>query len=115
MPIEAQAIAEKVHEIYGPLFEASTTPQPGQIQLVVVDASVAPNVPLSQATQKLVGLTLDAGEVDRQTRRQGGVAQLRQHRLARLAEEAFQQGGLLTLEDLSQLFNCGIRTLSADL
>ena len=67
-----------------------------------------PNVPLSQATQKLVRLTLDAGEADR--RRQGGVALLRQHRLARLAEEAFQQGGLLTLEDLSQLFNCGMRT-----
>ena len=114
-PIEARAIAEKVHEIYGPLFEASAHPQPGQIQLVVVDASVAPNVPLSQATQKLVRLTLDAGEADRQTRRQGGVALLRQHRLARLAEEAFQQGGLLTLEDLSQLFNCGMRTLSADL
>ena len=42
-PIEARAIAEKVHEIYGPLFEASAHPQPGQIQLVVVDASVAPN------------------------------------------------------------------------
>ena len=61
-PIEARGIAEKVHEIYGPLFEASANPQPGQIQLVVIDASVAPNVPLSQATQKLVRLTLDAGE-----------------------------------------------------
>jgi hypothetical protein len=32
-----------------------------------------------------------------------------------MAEEAFQQGGLLTLEDLANLFNCGVRTLVNDL
>jgi DNA-binding CsgD family transcriptional regulator len=30
-------------------------------------------------------------------------------------EETFQQGGLLTLEDLANLFNCAVRTLVADL
>ena len=33
----------------------------------------------------------------------------------RVCEEAFQQGGLLTLEDLALLFNCGLRTLVGDL
>ena len=116
-PIEARAIAEKVHEIYGPLFEASAHPQPGQIQLVVVDASVAPNVPLSQATQKLVRLTLDerVRPIVKRVARVGWPCSDNTVWLALLAEEAFQQGGLLTLEDLSQLFNCGMRTLSADL
>jgi hypothetical protein len=44
------------------------------------------------------------------------VAALRRHRMQRMAVEAFQQGGLLTLEDLAnRLFNCGQRTLSRDL
>jgi hypothetical protein len=32
-----------------------------------------------------------------------------------MAEEALQQGGVLTLEDLAAVFNCGIRTLVRDL
>lgn len=32
-----------------------------------------------------------------------------------MCQEAFQQGGLLTLEDLANLFNCGVRTLVNDL
>lgn len=114
-PIEARAITEKVHEVYAPLFESGGKPRPGQIQMVVVDARVAPNVPLAKASQKLVTLTLDAGAEDRATRRQGGVATVRQKRLLRMAEEAFQQGGLLTLEDFAQVFNCGLRTLNHDL
>jgi hypothetical protein len=41
---------------------------------------------------------------------------LRHHRLQRICHEAFQQGGLLTVEDIAiRLFNCGERTLSRDL
>ena len=32
-PFEAQAILEKVHEVFNPLFEASEGPKPGQIQM----------------------------------------------------------------------------------
>ncbi|MHC1726830.1 MAG: DUF1670 domain-containing protein [Syntrophobacteraceae bacterium] len=40
---------------------------------------------------------------------------LRQKRFYRMCQEAFQQGGLLTLEDLANLFNCGVRILMNDL
>jgi len=112
---EAEAIVEKVHQIYAPLWESSTTLKPGQIQLVVVDASVPPNVPLAKAKQRLVTLTLYAGAEDLELRKRSSVPQLRQKRLSRMCEEAFQQGGLLTLEDLANLFNCGVRTLVNDL
>jgi hypothetical protein len=82
---------------------------------MVVDASVAPNVPLTKAKQRLVSLTLHAGKEDIETRRKGSVPILRQKRLCRMCQEAFQQGGLLTLEDLANLFNCGVRTLVNDL
>jgi hypothetical protein len=113
-PFEAEAIVEKVHQIYTPLLETTQGLKPGQIQVVVIDASVAPNVPLAKAKQKLVTLTLQAGE-DIETRSKGSVPELRQKRLCRMCQEAFQQGGLLTLEDLANLFNCGVRTLVNDL
>jgi len=114
-PFEAEAIVEKVHEIYTPLLETSQGLKPGQIQMTVIDASVAPNVPLIKAKQRLVTLTLHAGQEDIETRKNGSVPELRQKRLCRMCQEAFQQGGLLTLEDLANLFNCGVRTLVNDL
>ena len=112
---EAQAILDKVHEVFAPLLSASYRLRPGQILVSVVDASVPAGVALSEASQKLVRLTLDAGVEDLEVRKKQGVSGLRQHRLERMAEEAFQQGGLLTLEDLAKLFNCGVRTLVRDL
>jgi hypothetical protein len=114
-PFEAEAIVEKVREIYTPLFETSQGLKPGQIQVMVVDASVAPNVPLANAKQRLVTLTLYAGEEDIEARKNGSVSMLRQKRVCRMCQEAFQQGGLLTLEDLANLFNCGVRTQVNDL
>ena len=112
---EAEAILEKVHEVYARLWEDSPALRPGQIQMVVVDASVAPNVPLARAKQRVVTLTLHAGVEDLDFRKSRSVPALRRRRLGRMAEEAFQQGGLLTLEDLANLFNCGVRTLVEDL
>jgi hypothetical protein len=97
------------------LFDASQGLKPGQIEVTVIDASVAPNVPLAKAKQRLVTLTLHAGEEDIETRKNGSVSTLRQKRLCRVCQEAFQQGGLMTLEDLANLFNCGVRTLVNDL
>ena len=114
-PFEAEAIVEKVHEVYAPIWDASPGLRPGQVQVVVVDASVAPNVALSKAKQRVVTLTLHAGTEDLNFRKNRSVPALRRRRLCRMAEEAFQQGGLLTLEDLATLFNCGVRTLVDDL
>jgi hypothetical protein len=49
---EAEAIVEKVHEVYAPLWESTPGPKPGQIQMVVVEASVPPNVPLAKAKHR---------------------------------------------------------------
>jgi hypothetical protein len=114
-PFEAQIMVEKVHELYGPLFDSSITVQPGQIQTLVVDATVPPGAPLAEAAQKLVTITLCDKVEDVKTQSTQGIPALRQRRLCRVCEEAFQQGGLFTLEDLALLFNCGLRTLVGDL
>jgi len=115
-PFEAQAILESVYSVYAPYFETSGTLKPGQLLFQVVSTEAASNTPLAECEQTTVVLTLDAGEQDLQIRQYHGIVGLRRHRMQRLAHEAFQQGGLLTVEDLAnRLLNCGERTLSRDL
>ncbi len=114
-PFEAAAIRDAVHTVYRPLMETTDAIKPGQLRLSVVAAGVAPNIPLAQAEQCLVTITLDAGEADRVVRHQGGVIALRRFRFVRICDEAFQQGGLFTLEAIADLFNCAVRTLVDDL
>jgi hypothetical protein len=115
-PFEAQAVLESVYNVYAPYFETSGTLKPGQLLFTVISAEAASNNPLAECEQTTVVLTLDAGEEDLNIRQHQGIINLRRHRIQRLAHEAFQQGGLLTVEDLAnRLLNCGERTLSRDL
>lgn len=115
-PFEAGAILECVHKVFSSYFETSGTIKPGQIQFQVVSSAAPASVSLEHAQQVNVILTVDDGEDDLLIRREEGVPGLRRHRIQRVCEEAFQQGGLLTVEDLAlRLFNCGERTICRDL
>lgn len=115
-PFEAQAILDTVYRVYAPYFETSGSLKPGQVLFHVIALDAHINEPLSNAKQVTVVLTLDAGQEDLEIRKQKGVEGLRRHRLQRVCVETFQQGGLLTVEDLAnRLFNCGERTISRDL
>ena len=115
-PFEAHAIVDTLYKVYAPYFETSGTLKPGQILLPVVAVETSSNTPLSESKQVTVVLTLDAGGEDLHIREKLGVSGLRRHRIQRMAHEAFQQGGLLTVEDFAyRLLNCGPRTLSRDL
>jgi len=115
-PFEAQAILEAVHDVYKPFFETSGAIKPGQLLFQVVAIEAPSNSPLSECKQITVVLTLDAGDEDLDVRKNKGVVGLRHHRIHRLANEAFQQGGLLTVEDIAnRLLNCGERTICRDL
>lgn len=113
---EATAILDTVYKVYKPYFDQSPNLKPGQLYFEAVSITAKPNVALSNCSMVTVILTLNDDDSDLEIRKKEGVEALRQHRLQRVTEEAFQQGGLLTLEDIAyRLFNCGIRTLSRDL
>lgn len=113
---EAESLLRTVHETYAPYFQCAPGPQAGQASLQVVCIEAPAGPPLTRCPQVLVTVTLDDPPNDLPMRRKGGVTGLRRQRLARVCHEAFQQGGLLTLEDLAyRLFNCGQRTLCRDL
>ena len=61
-----------------------------------------------------VTLTVDAGAEDAVIKAREGNAGLRQGRILRLLEEAMEQGGVLTQEDLARALNVDVRTIRRD-
>jgi transposase len=115
-PFEAKAILNCVYEVYHPFFDNTASMKPGQILFEVVSVENSAKEKLCDCQMKTVVLTLDAGESDLLVREQCGVIGLRRCRLQRIAVEAFQQGGLLTVEDIAnRLLNCGERTVTRDI
>lgn len=113
---EAKAIMNAVYEVYHPFFDNAASMKPGQILFEVVSIENGPTKKLSECKMISVVLTLDAGKDDLEVKRQQGVIGLRRHRFQRIANEAFQQGGVLTVEDVAnRLLNCGERTLCRDI
>jgi Fic family protein len=62
-----------------------------------------------------VELTLDHGSDDREVLRTQGPQARRQHKILRLSEEAEEQGGILTQEDLGRLLQVSSRTIRSDI
>jgi len=115
-PFEAKAILNCVYEVYHPFFDNSASMKPGQILFEVVSVENSAKTKLSDCQMKTVVLTLDAGGDDLYVREHQGVIGLRRHRLERIVNECFQQGGLLTVEDIAnRLLNCGERTVTRDI
>jgi hypothetical protein len=117
---EAQALTDLVKEVYFPWLAQPEVIQAGQLAMTVVSADEPGHKPLAQCQMVPVVLTLYAGEEDHvyrlsQKGAQGTVA-LRRRQIVRMAQEALDQGALLTAEDFAfRIFNCGLRTISRDL
>jgi hypothetical protein len=117
---EAQALTDLVKEVYFPWLAQPEAIQAGQLAMTAVSADEPGHKPLSQCKMVPVVLTLYAGEEDHKYRisqegAQGTVA-LRRRQIVRMAQEALDQGALLTAEDFAfRIFNCGLRTISRDL
>ena len=115
-PFEASAVLDTVHKVYSPYFETSGALKPGQMRFQIVSTKNGPQVPLAKCEQITITLTFDAGEDDLKVKEESGTVALRRRRIERVCFEAFDQGGLLTVEDLAnRLFNCGERTICRDL
>ena len=115
-PFEAGAVLDAVHKVFGSFFETGGALKPGQILFQIVSIKNGPQVSLEKCEQVTVTLTLDDGERDLKIKENAGVVALRRRRLERICFEAFDQGGLLTVEDLaSRLLNLGERTICRDL
>ena len=115
---EAEALVVSVEEVY--FSEAELAPvRDGQMRYSCVRADEGPGKPLGQCRKVSVTVTLLAPE-DKQDltgfAAQGGMsAEVRQRRMVRIVEQAREQGGLLTQEDLSEILMCDPRTIRRDI
>lgn len=92
----------------------AATVRPGQIRLVVASLKAPFGPPLSETDKVEVILTVDAGAEDAEVKRREGPEAMRRGRILRILDEALEQGGVLTQEDLARAFGVVRRTIVRD-
>jgi transposase len=110
---EAREVVSTAREILG-LDHPTGQVRAGQVRVVVarVDAPFGP--PLGETARVEVTLTVDAGGEDAEVQAREGRERLRQGRILRILDEALEQGGVLTEEDLARVLHVTRRTIERD-
>jgi len=110
---EAEILVEVVREVY--FDEPGKAPlRSGQLRYECVALHEGAGKPLKDCQLVSVTLTLVEKE-DSELVTRSGLKALRQARLMRIAQEAYEQGGALTQEDLALLLGCDARTVRRDM
>jgi hypothetical protein len=86
----------------------------GQMQVTAVSVDEPAGKPLKGMKKVGVVVTVDNGMEDLDVLERFGPTRLRRLRMVRMAEEAVDQGGLLTQEDLARLLQMDVRTIRRD-
>ena len=88
--------------------------RPGQVRKLLVKNGVRHGQSVADLPKIEVIWTLDAGLEDQQVLQTHGRQALRQMRILRLLDEAVEQGGVATQEDLAEMLNVTPRTVKRD-
>jgi len=88
--------------------------KPGQMRVILVKYEAGHGRALRDTATTEVVWTVDGGEEDRRVLHQAGRKGLRRWRIQRLLEEALEQGGIATQEDLAQALQVSVRTIKRD-
>lgn len=110
---EAGVLVEMIREVY--FAEPRNQPlRSGQMRYECVAAHEGAGKPISECQMVSVVLTIHAQD-DGRVNVADGKMQLRQRIIQRLTEEAREQGGLLSQEDIAKLLFCDVRTIRRDI
>ena len=110
---EAREVVSAARELLG-LDRPTGQVRPGQMRLVVASLRAPCGPPLGETARVEVTLTVDAGAEDAAVLTDQGRLALRSGRILRLVEEALEQGGVLTEEDLARALQVTRRTIERD-
>jgi len=115
-PWEAEVLVEEVERVYfsDPALKEAAD---GQLKYCCVAATEGPGKPLTACEKVTVILTLVDKEDRKQLSPKGKIAsiQRRRRKIMRMSEEAREQGGLLTQEDLAEILSADVRTIRRDI
>jgi hypothetical protein len=87
----------------------------GQIEVSVISLEERSGKLMEKMEKCRVILSLDNGLEDAEIRREFGRIKLRQVRIERITEEAIEQKGVLSQEDLGRILGCTVRTIQRDI
>lgn len=87
----------------------------GDIEVTVVGVEERAGKMMEQMERKKVRLTIDGGVEDIEALKEYGRIGLRQIKIERITEEALEQGGVLSQEDLAKYLSCTVRTIQRDI
>jgi hypothetical protein len=111
----APRLAEAVlAEAQASLVAVGQEPGGGQIRLVLSQRQAGAGRTLDLVPSIEVRWTINAGAEDQAVLQQHGRVALRRVRIQRLLDEALEQGGVATQEDLAVALNVGLRTIKRD-
>ncbi len=87
----------------------------GQIEVTVIEIEERSGKVIEKLQKKKVRLTIDNGIEDIEVLKEYGRINLRQIKIERITEEAIEQGGVLSQEDLGKYLGCTVRTIQRDI
>ena len=108
-------LAKEVFSLDAVSADGSGRLRPGQIRQVIAAAGAPHGCLLRQTDMVEVTWTFDAGEEDLDVLRRHGSTALRRVRILRLIDEALDQGGEPTQEDLAKALGVAARTVRSDI
>ena len=112
-PATSRAVLAAAQQVLFPL-SGNGELREGQLRVTAVSVAEPSGKPLSEMKKVGIVVTVDGGLEDLEILKGFGACRLRRVRLVRMAEEAVDQGGVLTQEDLARLLQTGVRTIRRD-
>lgn len=83
----------------------------GEIEVSVISIEERSGKIMEKMKKTRVRLTIDSAKEDIEVLKEFGRMALRQVRIQRITQEAIEQNGVLSQEDLSKYLRCGVRTI----
>ncbi len=102
-----------VLELVGEMFFGNREVRTGQVLYTAVSAEEGPGKPMDSLRKVQVALTREVSS-DREVQERLGDSAMRKVQILRMTEEAYDQGGLLTQEDLGRILGVSSRTIRRD-
>jgi hypothetical protein len=112
-PLLAEAYFNQVKDYF--LEHADLKLSAGQLQYLAVDENEPAGKPIALCKKISVVLTLHSVDEDLAVYKKSGLSGLRQHKIVRLTNEAIDQGGVLSYEDVAFILTSSVVTIKRDM
>ena len=112
-PLLAEAYFNQIKDYF--LEHADIDISPGQFHYLAIEENEPAGKPVSLCKKVSVKLTLHNPEEDIPVYKKSGLQGLRQHKIVRISNEAIEQGGVLSYEDIAFILTSSVVTIKRDM